>query len=141
MVSHPVPEIITPMKLLITSFVSGVYSMIIYATISQTDFLAWSATFTTAISAVSLGVMHVWRSWKQMTREEEEKDRDICQGKLDEAIARIRALDSSINELKDQANDLKDQADRWQEIAKSQGAKLSTVVNEVKQINSGLKNE
>ncbi len=146
MLGNHITETSISMKLLVTSFVSGVYSIFAFASISQTDVIAWSATLTTVISGVSLCVMHIWTTWRQKNREEELKDKDICQAKLDEAIARIRGLSISVEELKDQAKELKDQSDRWENIAKTQNIKLNTVsttvtnvAKEVKEINSGLK--
>ena len=96
------------MKLLLTSFFSGLYSMVVFATISQQDLLSWSATITTIVSASSLGAIAIWQRWKQVKREEDEKDSLQCQAKLDEAILRIKALGLSIKDLEKKSQEWQD---------------------------------
>ena len=52
-----------------------------------------------------------------MSREDKLKDSQLCQAKLDEAIARIRSLEGAIN-------DLTKRAENWEELYKDSTKKL-----------------
>ena len=132
------------MKLLITSFVAGIYSLVaqtlnhnnIIAIINfdQQSLLAWSATITAVISGFCLAMIPVYQRIKQAKRDEEIKDSVLCQAKLDEALARIKALALSVRELTEiSAN--------WEALAKSSNQNLNKAVSTLEEINTGLKNE
>jgi hypothetical protein len=143
MITNYLINIGTPMKLLLTSFVTSIISLftqhfVVLAVFDQQSLLAWSATLTAVISGFCLAMIPVYQRIKQAKRDEEIKDSALCQAKLDETMVRIKALDLSVQELKNQSNELKEQSDRWERLYK---AGTTQTLNKLNEINSGLKNE
>ena len=103
-------------------------------TFDQQSLLAWSATITAVISGFSLAMIPIYQRVKQAKRDEELKDSAMCQAKLDEAIARIKALDLSVRELTEMSA-------KWETLAKSSNINLNKAVSKLEEINTGLKNE